>query len=217
VLVHFPEKTERPELGEIYATLEAATRLHKRVTLTYQAATNGLTSKRDVDPYAMVYREGAWLVVGWCHLRKEIRSFRVDRIREAVMAAKPKSPDFERPADFDVKAYATRSPWTFTSEPPEEVQLVIAAEAAEVANEDFGPTGVKRVVPAGRSESGQLQSGGDRTLVTFDCTNPEFAVSKVLAAKGAIHVSRGDKLKARISDELDAIAGQYEPGPPEVE
>ena len=37
------------------------------------------------------------------------------------------------------------------------------------------------------------------------------------AAKGAIHVSRGDKLKARISDELDAIAGQYEPGPAEVE
>jgi proteasome accessory factor B len=204
VLVHFPEKTIRPELGEIYATLEAATRLRKRVTLTYQAATTGLTSKRDIDPYAMVYREGAWLVVGWCHLRKEIRSFRVDRIREAVMAPKPKSPDFERPADFDVKAYATRSPWTFASEPPEEVQLVIAAEAAEVANEDFGPTAVKRL-------------DADRTLVTFDCSNPEFAVSKVLAAKGAIHVSRGDRLKARIQDELDAIAGQYADGPPEVE
>src|SRR5690242_17491938 len=40
VLAHFPEKTERPQLGEIYATLEAATRLRKRVTLTYQAATN---------------------------------------------------------------------------------------------------------------------------------------------------------------------------------
>jgi proteasome accessory factor B len=204
VLVHFPEKSIRPELGEIYATLEAATRLRKRVTLTYQAATNGLTSKRDVDPYAMVYREGAWLVVGWCHLRKEIRSFRVDRIREIVMAPKPKSPDFERPTDFDVKAYATRSPWTFSSEPAEEVQLAIEAEAAEVANEDFGPTAVKR-------------HEGDRTLVTFDCTNPEFAVSKVLAAKGAIHVSRGDRLKARINEELDAIAGQYDDGPPEVE
>jgi len=224
VLVHFPGRhipaasgggAIRPDLGEIYATLEAATRLHKRVTLTYQAATTGLTSKRDLDPYAMVYREGAWLVVGWCHLRKEIRSFRVDRIREAVMAPKPKSPDFERPADFDVKAYATRSPWTFASEPPEEVQLAIAAEAAEVANEDFGPTGVKRVVPAGSSESSPLHSGADRTLVTFDCTNPEFAVSKVLAAKGAIVISRGDRLKARILDEIDAIAAQY-PEDPDV-
>src|SRR5262245_36744749 len=108
VLVHFPEKKQapaRPELGEIYATLEAATRLRKRVSMKYQAATNGMISARELDPYAMVYREGAWLVVGYCHLRKEIRSFRVDRIHQAEMAAKPKSPDFERPADFDVKAY----------------------------------------------------------------------------------------------------------------
>jgi proteasome accessory factor B len=197
VLVHFPEKAvARPELAEIYATLEAATRFHKRVTLTYQTATTAMTSKRDVDPYAMVYREGAWLVVGWCHLRHEVRSFRVDRIREAVMAPKPKSPDFERPADFDVKAYATRSPWTFTSEPPEEVQLAISADAAEILNEDFGPTAVKRV-------------DGDRTLITFDCTNPEFATSRVLAAKGAIQILRGDRLKARIGDELTAIDARY--------
>ena len=50
VLVHFPEKAAaRPELGEIYATLEAATRFHKRVTLTYQAATTGMTSRRGIS------------------------------------------------------------------------------------------------------------------------------------------------------------------------
>jgi proteasome accessory factor B len=207
VLVHFPGQpqlasggagaaTPRPELGEIYATLEHATRLRKRVTLTYQTAATGMVSRRDVDPYAMVYREGTWLVVGWCHLRHEVRSFRIDRIHECVMAPKPKSADFERPADFDVKAYATRSPWTFASEPPEEVQLALSAEAAEVANEDFGPTAVKRV-------------DGKRTLITFDCANPEFAVSRVLAAKGAIQVLRGERLRDRIAGELAAIGERY--------
>lgn len=196
VLVHFPERPVRPEMGEIYSTLEAATRLHKRVTLTYQTATTGMVSRRDIDPYAMVYREGAWLVVGWCHLRQDVRSFRVDRIREAEMAPKPKSPDFERPADFDVKAYAQRSPWGFTVDPPEEVQLALTADAAEVANEDFGPTAVKRVEE-------------DHTLITFDCTNQEFAVTRVLQAKGAITVRRGDRLRARIAEELDAIGGLY--------
>ena len=216
VLVHFPERgaPARPELGEIYATLEGATRLRKRVTLTYQTAATGMVSRRDVDPYAMVYREGAWLVVGWCHLRREIRSFRVDRIHECVTAPKPKSPDFERPADFDVKAYATRSPWTFASEPPEEVQLALSAEAAEIANEDFGLTAVKRVVPADRSESGD--PGNDYTLITFDCANPEFAVSRVLAAKGAIAVLRGDRLRARIADELAAIRLRYLTDAPEA-
>jgi proteasome accessory factor B len=201
VLVHFPGRPmpqagDDIDLGEIYATLEAATRLHKRVTLTYATAATGMTSRRDLDPYAMIYREGAWLVVGWCHLRHEIRSFRVDRIREAVMAPKPKSPDFERPANFDVKAYTMRSPWTFAAEPPEEVQLALTADAAEVALEDFGPTAVKRI-------------DGAHTLITFDCANPEFVTSRVLGAKGAIAVTRGDRLRARIAAELDAIDDRY--------
>ncbi|HEY4059644.1 MAG TPA: WYL domain-containing protein [Kofleriaceae bacterium] len=205
VLVHFPGRNvpmpkgateERPELSEIYATLESATRLRKRVTITYQAAADGLVSKRELDPYALVYREGAWLAVGWCHLRKEVRSFRVDRMRDAVQAAKPKSPDFERPADFDIKAYAQRSPWTFTTDPPEEVQLSLTAEATEVGNEDFGPNGVKR-------------KEGELTLITFDCTNLEFAATRILSAKGAIKVVRGGRLKARIASELEAIDQHY--------
>jgi proteasome accessory factor B len=195
VLVHFPERPPvRPELGEIYATLEGATRLHKRVTFQYQTAT-GMTSKRDLDPYALVYREGAWIAVGWCHLRKEIRTFRVDRMRDVAMAPKPKSPDFERP-EFDVRVYAQRSPWTFTAEPSEEVQLALSAEAAEVANEDFGASAVKR-------------HDGERTLITFDCGNTEFAALRVIAAKGAIRVLRGERLRARIADELDAIGARY--------
>jgi proteasome accessory factor B len=193
----------RPELAETYALIEAATRHRKRVTLTYQAAATGMKSQRDLDPYALVYREGAWLVVGWCHLRHEIRTFRVDRIHEATMAPKPKSPDFERPTDFDVKAYAQRSPWTFHTigVPPEEVQLALAPEAAEVGNEDFGLTAVKRV-------------DQDRIMVTFDCGNLEFAATRVLAAKGAIRLLRGEALRARIHDELDAIEAHY-PGSPD--
>jgi proteasome accessory factor B len=202
VLVHFPERRApaRPELAEVYATLESATRSRKRVTITYDAAATGMTSRRDIDPYGLVYREGAWLCVGWCHLRQDVRSFRVDRIGEAVQAPKPKSPDFERPADFDVKAYASRSPWTFTTDPPEEVQLALSADAAEIASEDFGATGVKR--PA-----------GDTTFVTFDCGNLEFAATRILAAKGAIRLVRGDRLRARILSELDAIATHYGPPP----
>ena len=205
VLVHFPERRapSRPELPEIFATLEAATRLRKRVTLTYQTAATGMVSKRDVDPYAMVYREGAWLVVGFCHLRRDIRSFRVDRIHDAKMAPKPKSPDFERPLDFDVKSYAQRSPWTFASEPAEEVQLELTRDAAEVANEDFGPTAVKRTIS---------DPGGERTLITFDCANPDFATARILAAKGAIRVIRGDRLRARVAGELAAIAQHYAEG-----
>ena len=198
VVVHFPpvRAVAAEELGEIFATLEASTRFRKRVTMTYQAAGSGSTSRRDVDPYGLVYREGAWYLVGWCHLRREIRSFRVDRIHEATMAPKPKSPDFERPVGFDVRAFVNRSPWTFTTEPVEEVTLELGALAADTANEDFGPD-ARRVVD------------GEVVTVTFPCGNPEFAVSRILAAKGAIVVKAGARLQQRLADELAAVAGRY--------
>jgi len=206
VLIHFPEKRmpARPELGEIYATLESATRLRKRVTITYDSAGTGITSKRDVDPYGLVYREGAWLCVGYCQLRQDVRSFRVDRMRDAVQAPKPKSPDFERPTDFDVKSYAQRSPWTFAIDLPEEVQLALTADAAEVANEDFGLTSVKR-------------QAGDKMLITFDCGNFEFAATRILAAKGAIRIVRGERLRARLFVDLDLIGRHYDTAPTTTE
>ncbi len=199
VLVHFPERraAAAKEIGENFATLESAIRFRKRVSMTYQAAGTGSVSRREIDPYALYYREGAWLAVGWCHLRKEVRSFRVDRMRDVVMAPKPKSPDFERPADFDVRGHASRSPWTFTTEPIEMVELEFRAEAADAANEEFGPGAERR-------------NDGELTIVRFPCSNPDFAVSRVLAAKGAIVVRAGERLRQRIADELAAMTTRYE-------
>ena len=204
VLVHFPERRAAhgaaKEIGENFATLESAVRFRKRVTFQYQAAGTGTISRREVDPYGLVYRDASWVLVGWCHLRKEVRSFRVDRMREVVMAPKPKSPDFDRPTDFDVREHASRSPWTFAVEPPEEVELVIRPEAADTANDDFGPAAEKHT---------ESIAGADVTVVRFPCTNVEFAVSKILAAKGAIVVRRGDRLRRRVAEELEAVAARY--------
>jgi proteasome accessory factor B len=199
VLVHFPAQPARQarELGDRFATLEMATRNRKRVKLSYRSASNGLLRTREVDPYGMFYREGSWLVVGYCHLRKDVRSFRLDRIVDLVPAPKPKTPDFERPVDFDVRAFAARSPWTFRSSPVEEIELELGPEAAPVANEDFGPEAVHEPQPDGA------------VRIRFPCGNPDFAVSRVLAAKGAIRVRRGERLLGRLRAELAAIAGRY--------
>lgn len=198
VLVHFPEQRapRAQALGEHFATLEQATRLRKRVRLTYQTAATGFTSQRDVDPYALALRDGAWIAIGYCHVRREIRSFRVDRVLEAVMAPKPKSPDFERPADFNVSAYVHRSPWIFSSEPAEQVELLISREAMDVTNEDFGAEAVKTI-------------SADGATICFVTGNPDFVVSRVLAAKGAIRVVRGATVRARLADELRRIAERY--------
>jgi proteasome accessory factor B len=199
VLVHFPEnKSARArELSDRFAQLEAATRNRKRVTVQYQNASTGLANSRDIDPYGLVYTGGKWMLVGYCHLRKDVRSFRVDRISDLKIAPKPKSPDFDRPADFDARAYASRSPWTFQTAPAEQVALAIGPDSADIANEDFGPDAERE-----EQEDGTV-------VVRFSCANPDFAVSKILTAKGDIKILEGETLRKLLADELDAIRRQY--------
>jgi len=202
VLVHFPtggRSRQMRELSDRFSLLEAATRNRKRVKLKYQSASTGYVQTRDVFPYGMFYREGSWLLVGHCHLRKDVRSFRLDRIVDLQIAPRPKSPDFERPDEFDVRAYANRSPWTFNPAPVEPVDLEIQSEVASVANEDFGPAAVKT----------RLDGGAVR--VEFPCGNPDYVVSRVLAAKGGIVVRSGDRVKKTLEQELTRVREHYSP------
>jgi predicted DNA-binding transcriptional regulator YafY len=81
-------------------TLSAAAQNRQRVHLHYRSA-SGDDSERDFDAYGLVYRGGRWYVAGMCHLRKDLRSFRLDRIRQVQLLEQ----SFTRPADFDALAH----------------------------------------------------------------------------------------------------------------
>jgi proteasome accessory factor B len=201
VLMHFPDgpalRSQR-ELSDRFAQLEAATRNRKRVTLRYRSASQGVVREREVDPYGLAYRQGTWLLVGYCRLRKDVRSFRLDRIVDLAIAPKPRSPDFQRPADFDVRRYASRSPWTFETAEPEDMELEFGPAVAAAADEDFGPDARREAQPDGS------------VRVKFRSGNLDYAASRVLAAKGAIRVRRGARLRERLADELAAVKARYE-------
>ncbi len=198
VLVHFPRSADSEHLAERLAEIEHAIRHRKRLTFDYTTSSTGEIKRRDVDPYGLVCRENKWLLVGHCHLAVDIRSFRLDRFGVAMtVAPKPKSPDFERPAGFDVRAYSARSPWTFANEPAMDVELDVLPAAAAIAGEDFGAAASRTPLPG----------GGVR--VRFSCTNGDFVVSKVLEYKGALIVRAPAALRARVTVELDAVRSRY--------
>ncbi len=197
VLVHFPRTAEGEQISERLADIEHAIRNRKRITMDYTTSSTGEVNKREIDPYGLVFRQRAWLLVGFDHLRENVRSFRLDRIVQLTVAPKPKSPDFERPTGFDVRAYASRSPWTFEVEAPVTVELDVLPGAAAVADEDFGPGASKTPLP----------EGGVR--VSFTCANPDFVVGKVLEHKGALVVHAPASLRARVRAEAAAIRARY--------
>ncbi|HZF17072.1 MAG TPA: YafY family protein [Steroidobacteraceae bacterium] len=82
--------------GVALGTLSEAARAETRVNLSYRAA-DGSRTERGLDPYGLAYRGGRWYVVGMCHLRGGVRSFRLDRVEKV----KPLATTFRRPADFN--------------------------------------------------------------------------------------------------------------------
>ncbi len=90
--------------SEFFAEITKCASAAQRILMTYCAA-DGSTTEREVDPYSIGYLYGAWYVVGYCHKRRGLRSFRLDRVR--AINALPKS--FAAPKSFDVLKYLRES------------------------------------------------------------------------------------------------------------
>lgn len=105
-----------PSDDDALVTLSSAAVAQRRVHLRY-GAPDGTVSEREFDPYGLAFRSGAWYAIGWCHLRGEMRSFRLDRILKAE--ARPAR--FTRPAGFDALAYLRQSLATMTRGVPFEI------------------------------------------------------------------------------------------------
>jgi proteasome accessory factor C len=84
-------------------TLVTAARGRQRVEIEYVSASRHQAERRPFDPYGIVHHAGEWYVVGHCHKRGDVRTFRIDRIA-ALHPVQP-AVKFERPHDFDLEAY----------------------------------------------------------------------------------------------------------------
>lgn len=92
-----------PQDNAALVILSAAAQRGQRVHLRYH--TMEADSERAIDPYGLAYYGGCWYAVGFCHLRQDMRTFRLDRI----LAAAPLPQSFLRPPGFDALAHLRTS------------------------------------------------------------------------------------------------------------
>jgi proteasome accessory factor B len=87
------------------AALTAAAAARKRATFAYTGA-NGRHTAREIEPWGLFARDGRWYLVGFDRTAGGARVFAVARVRDLhVETSRPKTADFERPADFDVRRW----------------------------------------------------------------------------------------------------------------
>ncbi len=96
VKVDLHSAAHAPGSNAALMTLTRAAQTRQRVRMSYHSA-SGAHTEREFDPYGLAWWAGAWYAVGMCHLRHDLRSFRLDRIDAANGLDQP----FRRPSGFD--------------------------------------------------------------------------------------------------------------------
>ncbi len=100
-----PLRGDPAQVKRWFELLHTAARTGRRVHMRYFSASSGSVTERDLDPYQLHHSQGAWYVIGYCHLRKEVRTFALDRI----LALQETRHGFEMPADFDIRSYLSHT------------------------------------------------------------------------------------------------------------
>ncbi len=128
------------EVSQRLAKIETAIFRRKTIVFDYFTMERGEIGARKVDPYQLLYQGGQFYLVGRSHERRAIRVFRLSRIRGKVGYATKAEHDFQRPADFDPRAYANRIDWQF-GEPVGTAEVWVSGRIAWQIERHFGRYG----------------------------------------------------------------------------
>lgn len=182
-------KTTAPILETLRRSIKELT----GVRITYLPGsqfTGGRPQVREVEPYALVHRWGWWYLAAFCRLRGGMRTFRVDRIRDA----RPTGTVYEIPVDFDIHAFLEN---VFQNEDRVTVTMRFSPESAQTAR-------------ANSFSWEQMDEQGDGSVVVrFSVPDLGWAASAVLGYGPSVRVLEPPALVSTLREWLQAIAAHY--------
>jgi proteasome accessory factor C len=133
------------DVSQRLAKIETAIFRRKTIVFEYHTMERDAVGTRRVDPYQLLYQGGQFYVVGRSHERSAIRVFRLSRIRGKVGYATKAEHDFQRPDNFDPRAYANRIDWQF-GDPVGTGEVWIGSRIAWQIERHFGRYGEIRAL-----------------------------------------------------------------------
>jgi proteasome accessory factor B len=183
-----------PEMARKVEELSRAIATKKRVRLAYLGAERQQRTERDVDPYGLFQRGGAWFLVGWCHLRKDIRTFHLSRVEAVtVNASAPRTPDFQPRKDFSLADHATREAWEYEVHAPVKCRVRVEPPMPAEVLASFG-------------SRARVKEEGGFAVVEVDATNGEGLLRHVLSLGDRAELLAPRALRERARDALRELS-----------
>jgi proteasome accessory factor C len=194
------------DVSQRLAKIETAIFRRKTIVFDYHTIERDEVGARRVDPFQLLYQGGQFYVVGRSHERSAIRVFRLSRIRGKVGYATKAEHDFQRPANFDPRAYANRIDWQF-GEPLGIAEVWIGNRIAWQIERHFGRYGEMR--PAGDGAD-----PGDRLFLT-PYANSRQLIAWALGLGENARITGPPELVEELSERL-GLLGERHTGEPLV-
>jgi len=170
--------------------LRRAVRERRRVSLVYRSSGAPEPTERQLDPYALVFRWGWWYLVGYCHMRQGLRTFRIDRIQELTLTGQ----DFHPLADFDIQEYLASES---LAQPLIQARLRFNPQAAGVAMDNRAFWDVMEEQPDGS------------VVVAFSAPDLNWAASTALAYGPIVEVLEPQELRQMVHQWARAVEAIY--------
>jgi len=187
-----------PEMPGRLGKLEGAISKQRTIKFPYYSISRNRQGERTLNPYGLLSDNGSWYVVGQDLDRKDIRTFRVSRIRGDIRFATRRERDFRIPADFDIDAYRGRPPWQI-GDLVGEARIELAGDTAWWVERAYG-------------NAGQLDDG---VFVTEYSTVSQLA-SWILRQDGRAIPVEPDELRREVAAALRAVRARHEGSLPKL-
>jgi predicted DNA-binding transcriptional regulator YafY len=179
-------KAQTPALEK----LRRGIREHRSVEMNYQSSQVPHPSQRGLDPYALVHRWGWWYVIGFCHVRKEVRTFRVDRIFEIALM----DTTFTPVPDFNLQDHLKKES---EAQPRIIARLRFEPAFAFLLDGNHAYWETVNLQPDGSVEA------------TFSAPTLEWAASTTLVYGPAVEVLEPQALRAMVTEWIEAMERKY--------
>jgi predicted DNA-binding transcriptional regulator YafY len=183
-----PNRTSSSPPSEVVlSNLSSAAQLCRRVHIHYHP-NHGEDTERDFDPYGLTYYQHRWYGVGYCHLRQDLRSFRLDRVTQVELL----QARFERPSGFDPLAYLMQAiaimPRKYAFE------LLLKTDIATARREVFDVLGILEMAEEGIVLRGSVEDldwlARQISIFSFEFSVREPAELKAELKKHAVKLAK---------------------------
>jgi predicted DNA-binding transcriptional regulator YafY len=188
------------------AKIETAIFRRKTIVFDYHTMERDEVGARKVDPYQLLYQGSQFYVVGRSHERSAIRVFRLSRIRGKVGYATKAEHDFQRPDNFDPRAYADRIDWQF-GEPIGTAEVWIGQRIAWQIERHFGRYGEIR-------SAGEDADPDDRLFITR-YANSRQLIAWALGLGDNARITGPPKLVTELRERVSLLVERHS-GDPQV-